>query len=147
MYSRPSSPLLADAAIPDFIGALSPDGLHLATAGPHHTVELWNSRLSQRLLTYSGHQDGIYRRLTGRILAIAWSPDGTRIVSASSNGSLHVWDARTGIHQRTLLLASLDGKQSTISEQECELVWDADGLHLHRQDGSQQEPEQRVWYL
>jgi WD40 repeat protein len=141
-----SSSLFAepDRGIPDFVGVLSPDGMHVAVRGPNHTVEVWKSGFNHRLLTYCGHQDGLYR-LSGHILAIAWSPEGTRIASVSSNGSLHVWDARTAIHQRTLLSASFSKIQQQIPEQECELFWKTDGLHLHRQRG--QEQEQRVWPL
>lgn len=148
----PSSPSFVaqdqdwERGVPDFVGAPSPDGRHVAVRGPNHTVEVWNNSYSHRLLTYSGHQDGLYRRLTGRILAIAWSPDGSRIASISSNGSLQVWNARTGIHQRTLLPASFDMMQSQSNqEQECELIWETDGLHLKRQRG--QELEQKVWIL
>jgi eukaryotic-like serine/threonine-protein kinase len=39
-------------------------------------------------VTYHGHLLPVY--------AIAWSPDGTRIASASQDGTVHVWDAATG---------------------------------------------------
>jgi WD40 repeat protein len=150
MFS-PSSPSFAaqdqywKQDIPDFVGAFSRDGLRVAVRGPNHTVEVWSNNFSRRLLIYYGHQDGLYRRLTGHILAIAWSPDGTRIASISSNGSLQVWDARTGIHQRSLLPASFNTMQAQSQEQECELIWETDGLHLKRQRG--QEREQKAWKL
>jgi WD40 repeat protein len=146
MFLPPSSPFVVqEQGVLDFVGALSPDGMYVAVRGPNHTVEVWNNRFSHRLLTYCGHQDGLYRRLNGYILAIAWSPDGTRIASVSSNGSLQVWDARTAIHQRTLLPASFEAMQLQSQEQECELIWETDGLRLKRQHG--QELEQKVWSL
>jgi WD40 repeat protein len=150
LFLPASSPFVAqeqdwERSVPDFVGALSPDGMHVAVRGPNHTVEVWNNTFSHRLLTYCGHQDGLYRRLNGHILSIAWSPDGTRIASVSSNGSLQVWDARTAIHQRTLLLATTEAMQLQSLEQECELIWETDGLHLYRQ--RVQEQEQRVWHL
>lgn len=145
MFLPPSSPFVAqEQGVPDFV-ALSPDGMYAAVRGPNHTVEVWNNTFSHRLLTYSGHQDGLYRRLNGHILAIAWSPDGRRIASVSSNGSLQVWDAHTAIHQRTLLPASSEAVQAPSQEQSCELRWETDGLRLLRQRG--QEREQKVWSL
>lgn len=131
--------------MPDSAGTLSPDGMYTAVPGCNHTIEVWDCTFSRHLLTYSGHQDGLYRRISGRILAIAWSPDGKRIASASNNGSLHLWDARTGIHQRTLLPASSDAMYMVPQEQECKLIWETDGLHRHRQRG--QEQEQKRWHL
>jgi WD40 repeat protein len=40
------------------------------------------------LPTYKGH--------TGRVNALAWSPDGTRIVSGSADKAVRVWDVATG---------------------------------------------------
>jgi len=39
--------------------------------------------------TLTGHQS--------LVLSCAWSPDGRRIVSASRDGTLRIWDASTGI--------------------------------------------------
>jgi serine/threonine protein kinase len=49
-----------------------------ATPGPQGFV----------FVTYHGHLLPVY--------AIAWSPDGKRIASASQDGTVHVWDAATG---------------------------------------------------
>ena len=43
---------------------------------------------SKALYTYSGHN--------GLVTAVAWSPDGKRIVSGSTDGTAQVWDALTG---------------------------------------------------
>ena len=40
------------------------------------------------ILTYRGH--------SSKVNAVAWSPDGTRIVSASDDRTVQVWDAATG---------------------------------------------------
>jgi WD40 repeat protein len=42
------------------------------------------------LYTYRGH--------TGEVWVLKWSPDGRRIASASSDGTVQVWDALTGQH-------------------------------------------------
>ncbi len=150
--SSPSSSWIAqdhhlvwEAEEAEAVEACSPDGRHIAVGGPNHSVEVWDARLRHRWLTYTGHQDGLYRRASGQMLALAWSPDGRCIASLSSNGSLQVWDARTGIHQRTLLPASSEAVQASSQEQACELRWETDGLRLLRQRG--QEQEQRLWPL
>jgi WD40 repeat protein len=43
--------------------------------------------------TYSGH--------TQYVAAVAWSPDGKRIASASGDGTVQVWDASNGSHVLT----------------------------------------------
>ena len=42
----------------------------------------------KRLVTYRGHTNGVQ--------AVAWSPDGTRIASASWDTTVQVWEATTG---------------------------------------------------
>ena len=53
-------------------------------------------------VTYYGHQAGLYRRVSGTIKVLAWLQEGTSLASGSTDGSIHIWHARTGIHQRTL---------------------------------------------
>lgn len=38
----------------------------------------------------------VYRDHRGLVLDLAWSPDGTHIISGSSNGALHLWNVTTG---------------------------------------------------
>ena len=81
---------------------LSPDGRFLAAPGERHTVLVLDTATNQPWVTYYGHQAGIYRRLSGTIKALAWLPDGNRIASGSTDGSIHLWQGRSGIHRRTL---------------------------------------------
>ncbi|MGZ3628821.1 MAG: protein kinase domain-containing protein [Ktedonobacteraceae bacterium] len=58
--------------------ATRPPSTLRATPAPQGTV----------FVTYHGHVLPVY--------AIAWSPDGKRIASASQDGTVHVWNAATG---------------------------------------------------
>ncbi len=70
--------------------AFSPDGSRFATASndPEGEVRLWNAATGQLLQTYSGHTDSA--------LAVAFSHDGRRLVSASYDNTARVWDVDTG---------------------------------------------------
>jgi WD40 repeat protein len=65
------------------------------------------------LATLSGHQS--YVRSCG------WSPDGLRILSASDDYTLRIWDARAG-----QCLATLSGHQKYVLG----CAWSPDGLHI-----------------
>ena len=86
----------------------SPDGRFLAVSGQSHTVLVLDATTNEPWVTYYGHQAGIYRRMSGTIKALAWLPDGSSIASGSTDGSIHLWHARSGIHQRTLAQAQED---------------------------------------
>jgi WD40 repeat protein len=65
---------------------VSPYGRSLAT--PHPTDAI--PSLGTTIYTYRGHSLGVN--------ALAWSPDGTRIASASDDKTVQVWNAATGGH-------------------------------------------------
>jgi WD40 repeat protein len=97
--------------------AWSPNGKLMATAfdgnSNGNTVQVWNTTSGKLILTYHGHNDFIE--------SLSWSPDGTRIASASVDEIVRVWDAITG---RTLL--TFRG-QSRNSE---EVHWSPDGKRI-----------------
>ena len=74
--------------------AISPDGTRILTGGLHDRVRVWDARTGRPLVWLTSHTD----KLT---TSIAFSPDGTSIVTAASAGDatsaeVRLWDARTG---------------------------------------------------
>lgn len=57
-------------------------------------IQILDAQTGEVLLTLSDH--------TGVVTAVAYSPDGNRLVSASPDRTLRVWDAQTGALLRTI---------------------------------------------
>jgi eukaryotic-like serine/threonine-protein kinase len=48
-------------------------------------VQVWDALTGDIIFTYHGHTKGVE--------AVAWSPDGQRIASASNDDTVQVWQA------------------------------------------------------
>jgi WD40 repeat protein len=79
--------------------AFSPDGRKIASSG-YKTVIVWNVFDSPRKykLRLADHDDWV--------TSVAFSPDGKKIASGSMDGTVRVWDARTGKNVLTIDAAS-----------------------------------------
>ena len=77
--------------------AYHPQGVQVATANANRdsngdstgfVIRLWDPRNGEVQQTLNGHK--------GPIAGLDYSPDGSRLASASSDGTARVWDLRTG---------------------------------------------------
>ena len=69
--------------------------------------------LGTRLVIYRGHVLPVY--------ALAWSPTGQSIVSASNDGTVQIWDATTGRH-----IFTYRGHRGSVNA----VAWSADGTRI-----------------
>jgi WD40 repeat protein len=80
--------------------AFSPDGLTLATgagtfSGTSGELILWDVEERRERINLGGH--------AAKVRAVAFDPTGRVFCSAGEDGSVHVWDARTGERRRTFV--------------------------------------------
>lgn len=115
--------------------AWSPDGNYIAIAGSlDGSIQVWDVSTDQQVLSYGGHTTAAFLFArepssgTPTINAFAWSPDGSRIVSAGSEETVQIWDATNG-HTLYVLsggdrsfYASLDGIDA--------VAWSPDGKQV-----------------
>ncbi len=78
-----------------------PRGRLLASGGHDRCVRLWDGETGEALASWSGHHD--------RVVALAFSDDGTMLASGSWDSSIGVWDT-----QRDALLCVLRGHTETV---------------------------------
>lgn len=106
IYEAPTYPIVDDQnlsnGVPEKLmvaentahaAAFSPDGRHLAFIADRSVV-VWDIAEAEQALRLQGHTDLVY--------SIAWSPDGSRIVTSGQDGQVLIWDAINGQFRRSL---------------------------------------------
>ena len=83
--------------------AFSPDGKILATADIEGTIRLWNPDTGEQLRTFvqpgltdTNQEPPIVKRPTRRIKGLAFSPNGTTLVSRDDHGTIQLWNVSDG---------------------------------------------------
>ena len=76
-------------------------------------VSLWDTATGELLRTFE--------RYTENVTSVAFSPDGTRVLSGSADKTMKIWDAVTGA-----LLRIFEGHTGSVNS----VAFSPDGLHL-----------------
>lgn len=105
--------------------AWSPDGSILALADTNHVVQLWrlntHPRWWQKTAISLGYRSSAYEGHTSPVETFCWSPDGQRIASAETRGTIHIWQTSNKARCQTCQ------SHTDIIE---DLAWSPDGTRL-----------------
>lgn len=93
--------LKSEKAIVDSV-AFSPDGRWLAASGTDMLVWVWETATLKEAKSLSWHR--------GRIQRVAWSPESDFLLSVSWDGTVCVWDVRSGfVRRKVMTIGGLPG--------------------------------------
>ncbi len=81
----------------------SQNGQYIYSGGDDYLIWIWDSQTGAELDILEGHQD--------RITALALTPDGKKMISISSDGSLIVWKIESNINISKILILSIDSSE------------------------------------
>jgi WD40 repeat protein len=103
--------------------SFSPDGrlfLVAGSAGPGHTIKVWDLATGRLLLEFPGNEKGVF------------TPDGKQVLAAGLDKALHLWDLATGQEVRTFrahpdwintIALGPEGKQALASSNDGTVRW------------------------
>jgi WD40 repeat protein len=84
--------------------AISPDSSRIVAADMYCVLKIWDASTAQEVVTLRPERQAHrYEEASYEVDACAFSPDGTRIVSLSTNGHLVLWDPADGSQIATLV--------------------------------------------
>jgi WD40 repeat protein len=81
--------------------AFDPTGEFLASASVDQTIGIWNVRTRTRVAVLTGHNSPVN--------VLAYTRDGSRLISGAEDGRVILWDARRGV---ALFIASPDPRRA-----------------------------------
>src|SRR6266571_6313394 len=124
--------------LPDvFALAWSPDGSHIASAcssiGMDQTIHIWNTRTGESVLSYPTRCGWLP---SFSVLALTWSPDGTRIASTCGDKNVRIWDARNGENLAIY---------TTPADWVRDLAWSPDSRFLAVANGTKADNSIQIW--
>ncbi len=88
IYDRATASELQSFPGPTHCADWSPDGKLIAAGGTDGRIRLIDTEYWVEILSFKAHDDYVF--------SIAWTPDGTRLISASGDKTVRVWDPRSG---------------------------------------------------
>lgn len=100
----------------------SSDGVHLATCGEDKIIRIWTEQGDKWVCT-STLEEGTQTRT---IRCCEWSPDNTKIASASFCGVIAIWESQTSLRNVWDQIASLEGHENEVKG----VSWNFDGTFL-----------------
>jgi WD40 repeat protein len=128
--------------------SFSPDGKKVVTGSEDLSARVWNVRVPADGSARPGEEgditvvlSAVLRGHTGAVTAVDFSPDGTKIVTASQDGTARVWRSESseprilGRHEKTVqsVAFSPDGKSVVSSSDDgTAKVWSLDEASLQR---------------